>query len=497
MIARVIAARIARFHTSERIERRLAFLDAKEKALARQRLAVQRVPHYCSGCPHNTSTTVPEGSRALAGIGCHYMATWMDRRTETFTQMGGEGVPGSARRRSPRRAHVFANLGDGTYFHSGMLAIRAAVAAGVNITYKILYNDAVAMTGGQPVDGRSVPQIAQCGAEGVQRIVVVTDEPEKYPIARLRRRRPASVRTATSWTRSSASCASPGVTVADLRPDLRRREAPPAQARQDSPIRRSASSSTSWSARAAATARHKSNCLSVVPVETEFGRKREIDQSSCNKDYSCLKGFCPSFVTVEGGSVRKARRSGRRGAGADLPDAARAELPGSTSPRASWSPASAAPASSPSARSSAWRRTSRARAASVLDMTGLAQKGGAVFSARPHRRRARGHPCRRASRRARPTSCSAATSSSPRAMRWPRCAPAQPRGRQQRRDVTSVVHPRARDRATFPTLPFPADMEARCVDAVGPSGRFRRRHRLATALLGDSIATNLFMLGYA
>ena len=171
MIARAIAGRIARFHTSETIERRLAFIRDKEAALARQRLAIQRVPHYCSGCPHNTSTRVPEGSRALAGIGCHYMATWIyGASTQTFSQMGGEGVAWIGQAPFTETPHVFANLGDGTYFHSGILAIRAAVAAGVNITYKILYNDAVAMTGGQPLEGSlTVAQlVGQLAAEGLR-----------------------------------------------------------------------------------------------------------------------------------------------------------------------------------------------------------------------------------------------------------------------------------------------------------------------------------------
>ena len=169
-IARVIASRIEQFVTSQPIRERLAFLLRKEAALSKPRELLERVPHYCSGCPHSTSTKVPAGSRALAGIGCHYMATWMpDRNTETFSQMGGEGVAWIGQAPFTDTGHVFVNLGDGTYFHSGVLAIRAAVAAGVNITYKLLYNDAVAMTGGQPVDGHlSVARITrQLAAEGV------------------------------------------------------------------------------------------------------------------------------------------------------------------------------------------------------------------------------------------------------------------------------------------------------------------------------------------
>lgn len=184
VIARVIARRVGRFYDSPRIAERIAFLDAKERALARPHVTLPRVPHYCSGCPHNTSTmSLPEGSRALAGIGCHYMATWMNpSATQTFSQMGGEGAAWVGQAPFTETAHVFANLGDGTYQHSGLLAIRQAVAAGVNITYKLLYNDAVAMTGGQPVEGApTVPMIArQLEGEGVARIVVVTDGPERY-----------------------------------------------------------------------------------------------------------------------------------------------------------------------------------------------------------------------------------------------------------------------------------------------------------------------------
>ncbi|HSR65414.1 MAG TPA: indolepyruvate ferredoxin oxidoreductase family protein, partial [Xanthomonadaceae bacterium] len=181
-IAKVIARRIQKFHDSEQIRNVLAWMEQKESELALPRAQFPRVPHYCSGCPHNTSTVVPDGSRALAGIGCHYMVTWMDRDTDTFTHMGGEGVTWAGQAAFTDTPHVFQNLGDGTYFHSGSLAIRQAIAAGVNITYKILYNDAVAMTGGQPVDGTlSVPQIAhQMRAEGVDTIVVVSDDIGKW-----------------------------------------------------------------------------------------------------------------------------------------------------------------------------------------------------------------------------------------------------------------------------------------------------------------------------
>ncbi|HEX7403289.1 MAG TPA: indolepyruvate ferredoxin oxidoreductase family protein, partial [Usitatibacter sp.] len=309
MVARVIAHRIGKFYTSETIQARLKFLEAKEAALARPRDKVARIPYFCSGCPHNTSTRVPEGSKALAGIGCHYMAIWIrPDETMTFTQMGGEGVPWVGIAPFTETKHVFANLGDGTYFHSGLLAIRAAAAAGVNITYKILFNDAVAMTGGQPVDGQlTVPMVTrQVLAEGVKRVVVVTDQPEKY----------ASVTDLAPGTtvhhrddldavqRELREISGTTVLVYDqtCAAEKRRRRK---RGKFPDPAKRVVINELVCEG--CGDCGSKSNCLSIVPVETEFGRKRAIDQSTCNKDYSCVKGFCPSFVTVEGGQLRKKR----------------------------------------------------------------------------------------------------------------------------------------------------------------------------------------------
>ena len=243
---------------------------------------------------------MPDGSIARAGIGCHYMAQWMDRANMGYTQMGGEGANWVGEAPFSTRAHVFQNLGDGTYFHSGSLGIRAAVAAGVNITFKILYNDAVAMTGGQSVDGPlSVPQISrEVMAEGAKRVVVVTDDPDKYPLnAGFPRGRHSASRRSR---RGAARAARDRRHGAGLRSDLRRRKAAPAQAPMmpDPPRRVVINELVCEGCGDCGLA---SNCVSIVPVETEFERKRQIDQSSCNKDYSCLKGFCPSFVTVEAG----------------------------------------------------------------------------------------------------------------------------------------------------------------------------------------------------
>ncbi len=272
--------------------------------------AIKRTPYFCSGCPHNTSTRVPEGSRALAGIGCHFMASWMQRDTFTLTQMGGEGVPWVAASRFTREKHVFQNLGDGTYYHSGYLAIRQAIAARTNITYKILYNDAVAMTGGQPVDGSlSVPQILQqVLSEGAALAVVVTDQPENYQGVTL----PAGV---TVHHRSELDAVQrrlrelPGVTVlvydqtcAAEKRRRRKKNKPDNIVFPDPPRRMVINPAV---CEGCGDCGVQSNCLSILPLETPLGRKRQIDQASCNKDYSCVEGFCPSFVSVIGGRLKK------------------------------------------------------------------------------------------------------------------------------------------------------------------------------------------------
>ncbi len=269
--------------------------------------AVKRLPYFCAGCPHNTSTRVPEGSRAQAGIGCHFMASWMDRDTEGLIQMGGEGVDWVSHAMFTRVPHVFQNLGDGTYYHSGYLAIRQAVAAGATMTYKILYNDAVAMTGGQPVDGQiSVDGIArQVEAEGVRQVVVVSDNIATYDGQHARF--PAGT---TFHPREELDAVQrrlremPGVTVLiyeqTCAAEKRRRRK---KGELVDPARRVFINEQVCEG--CGDCAVQSNCVAVLPVETPLGRKRRIDQSSCNKDYSCAKGFCPSFVTVIGGRVRK------------------------------------------------------------------------------------------------------------------------------------------------------------------------------------------------
>ncbi|WP_246796484.1 indolepyruvate ferredoxin oxidoreductase family protein [Burkholderia perseverans] len=311
IIAKAIATRLDKFELPSdvraRIAARIAVITAKEAALARPHVTAERKPWFCSGCPHNTSTNVPDGSRAIAGIGCHYMTIWMDRNTSSFSQMGGEGVPWIGQAPFTDEKHVFANLGDGTYFHSGLLAIRAAIASKANITYKILYNDAVAMTGGQPVDGTlTVPQIThQMAAEGAAKIVIVTDEPQKYEGQRARLAPDVAIHhrdRLDAVQRELREIAGTTVLIYDqtCATEKRRRRK---RGTFPDPARRVVINEAVCEGCGDCSV--QSNCLSVEPLDTEFGTKRQINQSSCNKDFSCVKGFCPSFVTVEGAQLKK------------------------------------------------------------------------------------------------------------------------------------------------------------------------------------------------
>ncbi|MFO1056043.1 MAG: indolepyruvate ferredoxin oxidoreductase family protein [Dongiaceae bacterium] len=491
-IARVIARRIARFHDSPRIRERLAFLEAKEKALAGYAPPMRRIPYFCSGCPHNSSTKVPEGSRALAGIGCHYMALWMDRNTETYTQMGGEGATWIGQAPFVTTPHVFQNIGDGTYYHSGSLAIRAAVAAGVNITYKLLYNDAVAMTGGQPVDGPlDVPSITrQLAAEGVARIAVVTDEPEKYPTSGAF---PAGVavhhRDALDAVQREMREV-PGVTVIvyDQTCAAEKRRRRKRGLMPDPPKRVVINETVCEGCGDCGT---QSNCLSVVPVETELGRKRAIDQSTCNKDYSCLKGFCPSFVTVKGGRPRRRRKLA--GTGSPWPVLPEPDLPALDEPYGILITGVGGTGVVTVGALLGMAAHLEGKGCSVLDMTGLAQKGGAVFT---HIRIARSpdeiHAVRLAAGGARLLlGCDNVVAASFDAL-----------AKVEEGASRAVINDHATVTGEFtrnPDLVFPADKLESVVAAAVGAGALETidATRLATALLGDSIATNLFMMGYA
>nr|WP_322939485.1 indolepyruvate ferredoxin oxidoreductase family protein [Pseudomonas sp. s4] len=491
MIARVIAKRLAPIYSSPTIEERLAFLDAKEKALAAPKHKTVRTPHFCSGCPHNSSTKVPEGSRALAGIGCHYMTQWMDRSTDTFTQMGGEGATWIGQAPFTDTPHVFQNLGDGTYFHSGHLALRAAVAAGVNITYKILYNDAVAMTGGQPIDGElRIDQLSQqVHAEGVKRIALVSDEPDKYPTRATfapgvtfhhRRELDAVQRELREFKGVSVILYDQTCATEKRRRRKRGKMVDPAKRAFINPAVCEGCGDCSV----------KSNCLSVLPLETELGRKREIDQSACNKDFSCLEGFCPSFVTVHGGSLRKPEAVGLGALFIALPEP---KQPALSRPWNILLPGVGGSGVTTVGALLGMAAHIEGKGCTVLDQAGLAQKFGPVIT---HIRIAARQSDIYAVRIAAGETdlllgCDLVVSSSEEAL-----------AKLNDKIAHAVINSHEAATAEFtrnPDAQVPgAAMREAISEAVGEGKtRFVDATRLATRLLGDSIATNLFMLGYA
>ncbi|MDX3928317.1 MAG: indolepyruvate ferredoxin oxidoreductase family protein [Shinella sp.] len=380
MVARAIANRLLQFDfdagLKKTISEELDYLLGREKLRKGHVAPVARVPYFCSGCPHNTSTRVPEGSRAAAGIGCHFMVQWMDRNTQTFTHMGAEGVPWTGIAPFTDEKHLFVNLGDGTYYHSGILAIRQSVASGVNITYKLLYNDAVAMTGGQAVDGPLSPELVtkQLHDEGVAPIYLLSDRPEAYPSAALapgtRVLHRDELENVMLELREASGC-SAIVYVQTCAAEKRRRRSRGLM--EDPPVRLMINSAVCEGCGDCST---QSNCVSVEPLDTEMGRKRRINQSTCNKDYSCLKGFCPSFVTVEGGKLRK-RAAGRPDISA-LPEPDIVEIGDR-----SYNIAIAGIGGTGILTISAVLGMAAhldGKAPMILDMAGLAQKGGAVMS---------------------------------------------------------------------------------------------------------------------
>jgi indolepyruvate ferredoxin oxidoreductase len=490
-IARVIAKRLSRFFTSDAIKDRLAFLAQKEAELALPRANFPRAAHYCSGCPHNSSTVVPEGSRALGGIGCHYMVTWMDRKTDTFTQMGGEGVTWCGQAPFTNEKHVFQNLGDGTYFHSGSLALRQAIAAKVNITYKILYNDAVAMTGGQPVDGTlTVPDIAhQVRAEGVATIIVLSDEIEKWSRHELFPDGVEFVHRDELDAVQKRLREVPGVSVLiyDQTCAAEKRRRRKRKLMVDPPKRTFINTLV---CEGCGDCGVKSNCVSVLPIETEFGRKRAIDQSNCNKDFSCVKGFCPSFVTVHGGGLRK-----QKGAGGDV-DFSKLPMPALPSLDEPYNILVTGIGGTGVVTIGALLGMAahlEHKGATVLDQTGLAQKGGAVTT---HVRIAKEpkdiHAVRIAAGEADLVLGADMVVVND---YW-----ALSKIRAGRANV--VLNTYEAMPGTFtrnPDMQFPAHeiVEAVRQACGGVAPDLIEATDIATALLGDSIATNLFMLGYA
>src|SRR6516165_8130446 len=465
------------------------WFNGREASQVQAIAPVTRTPYFCSGCPHNTSTRVPEGSRAMAGIGCHFMALWMDRSTETYTHMGGEGVPWVGIAPFTNEKHIFANLGDGTYFHSGILAIRQSVASKANITYKILYNDAVAMTGGQRHDGDLSPQqiTFQLHAEGIREIWLVSENPAAYPAADIapgvklahRDELDAVMKTCRETPGTSAI-----VFVQTCAAEKRRRRK---RGLMEDPARRVIINPAVCEGCGDCSV--QSNCISVEPLETEFGRKRTINQSTCNKDYSCLKGFCPSFVTIDGGALR-------RRAPADLGEIGNLPEPASKpSLERPYNVAVGGVGGTGVLTIGALLGMAahiEGKASMILDMSGLAQKGGAVLS----HVRLSDHPAE--------VTCSRiVTGTADLVMAADEVVAAS-------KDMLTLCES---SRTTgiinshvIPTADFIRDrdfnFQARKINSVlenslrKESSFFDFTHP-AEVLLGDSIATNIMMLGYA
>ncbi len=491
-IAIALGQRLAQRTGDPRTAERVSFLTELSKVEFAPE-AMLRSFYFCSGCPHNSSTIIPEGSKAYAGIGCGWMAQTMDRNTLGYTQMGAEGMAWVGEAPFSRRGHMFQNMGDGTYFHSGLLAVRAAIAAKTNITFKILYNDAVAMTGGQRHDGQLSPMTitTQVHAEGVTRIAVVTDDPSKYP--------PDAgwAKGVTIHHRSGLQKVQeelrdiPGVTVlvydqtcaAEKRRRRKRKQFP------DPPKRLVINDLV---CEGCGDCGVKSNCVSLVPLETEFGRKRAIDQSSCNKDYSCNNGFCPSFVTVHGGSLRKA---------------------GTVKPNIELFPALVEP-DLPSLEDGVYSiivtgvggtgvvtigailgmaAHLEGKGCGILDMAGLAQKGGSVWS---HLRFGKSPAAIKAIRIAAGGAdavlgCDLVVAASRKTLATTR--------KGVTRMLVNTHEVMTGEFTRHPDLKFPSpELRAGITDAVGSDCvEFVDATRYALNLFGDTIAGNMFMLGYA
>jgi len=491
-VARAITTRLERLGAEIKpFAQRVARLESFERR-STPSITIRRTPFFCSGCPHNTSTRVPQGSRAMAGIGCHSMALFMPgRETATLTQMGGEGANWIGQAPFTREKHVFQNLGDGTYAHSGLMAMRAAAAAGVNITYKILYNDAVAMTGGQPVEGKlTVAQIAhQVMAEGARRLVIVAEEANKkyagLPVgADVRHRDELDVV-------QRALRETPGLTVLiydqTCAAEKRRRRKRGLLADPDARI-----FINDAVCEGCGDCSVQSNCIAVQPLETEFGRKRRIDQGSCNKDFSCLKGFCPSFVTVHGAAPRKlqdpARIEGSVLRSLPLPPAQTLDRPyGILIAGVGGSGVITLGALI------AMAAHMEGKACTVLDITGLAQKNGAVTSHVRLAPRAEDlHAVRIAAGRANLVlGCDMVVAASAASLQ---CI--------ETGSTTAIVNTHVAPTAQF-VLDQEMDFELASLQralraAVGSNAiAFIDATTLTTALIGDAVAANLFMLGYA
>jgi len=489
-IAICIGERILARRQNDLIATEVARLKKAQRALAEIQDVAQRTPYFCSGCPHNSSTVVPDGMRAYAGIGCHYMVQWMDRSTSGFTQMGAEGANWVGEAPFSKRGHVFQNIGDGTYNHSGYLAIRAAIASGVNITYKILFNDAVAMTGGQANDGGlTVPQIArQVAAEGARRIVVVTDEPHKYASGE-DWPKGLTVHHRDELNRLQAELAAiPGCTVLiydqTCAAEKRRR-----RKRGTFPDPDKRVIINELVCEGCGDCGVVSNCVSVQPLETEFGRKRIIDQTSCNKDFSCVKGFCPSFVTVHGAKL-PTRRALANAVVPALPEPKLPPIKGTYDIIITGIGGTGVVTIGGVLGMAAHLD---GKGVGVIDMAGLAQKGGAVYS---HMRIANNPDDIHAIR--------VAAASAELIIGGDIVVAGT-------KKVLGTIKPGQTDMVVNLAEFLPGDF-TRNINFTLPTGRLRRaiEHaagaeksyfidatRIAGALLGNSVSANIFLVGYA
>jgi indolepyruvate ferredoxin oxidoreductase len=490
-VAICIGERILKYHRHDEIAQRVARLKEFQRIAAATRDIAQRIPYFCSGCPHNSSTVVPEGMRAYAGIGCHFMAQWMDRSTLGYTQMGGEGANWVGEAPFSKRGHVFQNLGDGTYNHSGYMAIRAAIAAKTNITYKILFNDAVAMTGGQRNDGGlTVPQVArQVAAEGAKRVVVVTDEPDKYPRDTLW---PSGLtvhhRDDLIEVQKQLAAIS-GVTVLiydqTCAAEKRRR-----RKRHTYPDPEKRVIINDLVCEGCGDCGVKSNCVSVQPLETEWGRKRTIDQSSCNKDFSCIKGFCPSFVTVHGAKLKKGEGVAADHELAALPDP---ELPAIDQTYNIIVTGVGGTGIVTIGGILGMAGHLEGRGVGVLDMAGLAQKGGAVFSYIRFAERADDiHAIRVAAGRANLVLGGDIVVSGTRKI----LAAVKHDTTVMVVNTTEFLPGEFTRNADF-SLPTERLKRTITNDAGRDNTHFIDATRLATALFGQSVGANMFLVGYA
>jgi indolepyruvate ferredoxin oxidoreductase len=476
---------------SEALGERLKRIEAAQQRLRTTGDVSNRTPYFCAGCPHSTSTRIPEGARAYAGIGCHYMTQWMDRSTEGYTQMGGEGASWVGEAGFSTRDHVFQNLGDGTYNHSGSLALRFAAGSGVNITYKILFNDAVAMTGGQPHDGGlSVPKIAaQVAAEGVSRIAVVTDDPDKYP-----RNTPwpfgTSIHHRSELIPVQQELAKvKGVTVmiydqtcaAEKRRRRKRGTFP-------DPDRRIIINERVCEGCGDCGA--ESNCVAVQPVETLMGRKRRIDQSACNKDFSCVEGFCPSFVSVSGAKPRKPAPV-KAAASSDIRlfDPVLPEIDGTYNILVTGLGGTGVVTVGGILSMAAHLE---GKGCGVIDMAGLAQKGGAVFS---HIRIAR-EPEDITAIRIGAGGADFLFGGDIAVAGTAKALAGVKQGRTRVVANTAEVLPGDFTRNIEFSLPVERVKRALSAAVGKENSHFVDANRMALALLGDTIAANLFLLGY-